>query len=155
MKWALYQAGQIGRRCDPQLASVYYREMVHHGKNHKQAMGAVMSHLGARVLAVLQENRPYVLRDTEGNPISREEARRLILLNYHVPEAIRQQRRRRNRTKVNDLKLRRKNRGMAAHRISEASSLLFLHEAIKPKFSGVASFSLEAIKSSAWSHEAS
>jgi len=51
MKWALYQAGQIGRQWDPQLASVYYRQMVHHGKNHKQAMGAVMSHMGARVFS--------------------------------------------------------------------------------------------------------
>ena len=53
MRWALYQASQIGRRFDPQLASIYHREMVHNGKNHKQAMGAVMSHIGARVLAVL------------------------------------------------------------------------------------------------------
>jgi len=39
MRWALFQAGQIGRSHDPQLACVYYREMVHHGKNHMQAMG--------------------------------------------------------------------------------------------------------------------
>jgi len=35
MKWALYQAGQIGLRCDPQLACAYYQEVVYHGKNHK------------------------------------------------------------------------------------------------------------------------
>lgn len=82
LKWALYQSGQIGRRCDPQLASVYYREMVHHGKNHKQAMGAVMNHMGARVLSVLWEDKPYELRDTQGKPITREEARKLILSNF-------------------------------------------------------------------------
>jgi transposase len=54
MKWALFQSGQIGRRYDPHLAWLYYREMVHNGKNHKQAMGAVMSHIGARILAVLR-----------------------------------------------------------------------------------------------------
>jgi len=70
MRWALYQAGQIGRQWDLQLASVYYRQMVYHGKNHKQAMGAVMSHIGARILAVLQENRPYELRDNQGNSIT-------------------------------------------------------------------------------------
>ena len=48
MRMALYQAGDIGRRWDPQLAAVYYREMVYHGKNHRQAMGAVMSHLGSQ-----------------------------------------------------------------------------------------------------------
>jgi len=40
MRWALLQAGQIGRSHDPQLACVYYQEMVHKGKNHMQAMGA-------------------------------------------------------------------------------------------------------------------
>jgi hypothetical protein len=27
MKWVLYQAGQIGRQRDPQLAAVYYRHV--------------------------------------------------------------------------------------------------------------------------------
>jgi transposase len=58
MRLGLFQAGDISRRWDPQLAAVYYREMVYHGKNHRQAMGAVMSHLGARVLRVLKEDRP-------------------------------------------------------------------------------------------------
>jgi transposase len=97
MRMALYQAGDIGRRWDPQLAAVYHREMVYHGKNHKQAMGAVMSHLGARVLRVLKEDSPYELRDIEGNPISKDEARRLVLSKYHVSEDIRRERRRRNR----------------------------------------------------------
>jgi transposase len=96
MRMALYQAGDVGRRWDPQLAAVYYREMVYHGKNHRQAMGAVMSHLGARVLRVLKEDRPYELRDSEGKPIDKSEAKRLILSQYHVSEDIRRERRRRN-----------------------------------------------------------
>jgi hypothetical protein len=95
MKWALYQSAQIGRRCDPQLASLYYREMVHNGKNHKQAMGAVMSHIGARILSVLKEDRPYELRDAQGRPISWEDAKKLIQTNFKVPEDIKQDRRRR------------------------------------------------------------
>jgi len=70
MKWALYQAGEIARRWDPQLASVYYNQMVNHGKNHKQAMGVVMSYLGARLLSVLREDKAYALRDTGGEPSS-------------------------------------------------------------------------------------
>ena len=100
MRMALFQSGDIGRRWDPQVAAVYYREMVHHGKNHKQAMGAVMSHLGARVLKVLLEDRPYELRDIQGKSITREDARRLILTEYHVPEDIRRERRRRNSVKA-------------------------------------------------------
>jgi hypothetical protein len=120
MRWALYQASQIGRRYDPQLASVYHREMVHNGKNHKQAMGAVMSHIGARILAVLQENRPYELRDNKGNPITWEEARKLVLANYQVPEEIKQARRRRT-TEGNSAKLKRKRREMVAHSTHEAA----------------------------------
>ncbi|MBN1369332.1 MAG: IS110 family transposase [Dehalococcoidaceae bacterium] len=93
VKWSLYQAAQIGRRWDPQLAFVYYRQMVYHGKNHKQAMGAVMSHLGARIFAVLKEDRPYELKDIDGSPINASSARKLILANYHVPEEVRQARR--------------------------------------------------------------
>jgi transposase len=104
MKWALFQAGDIGRRFDPQLASLYYREMVHHGKNHKQAMGAIMSHLAARVIKVLQDGRPYELRDNEGKATSPAEAKKLILLNYQVPENIRRERRRRNPLKRGYLK---------------------------------------------------
>ena len=93
---ALYQAGDVGRRWDPQLAAVYYRQMVYHGKNHRQAMGAVMSHLGARVLRVLKEDRPYELKGPDGKAISWIEGRKLILSEYHVPEDIRRERRRRN-----------------------------------------------------------
>jgi transposase len=96
IRMALYQAGEIGRRNDPNLAAVYYREMVYHGKSHRQAMGAVMSHLGARVLRVLKEDRPYEIRDLEGKSIDKNEAKRLILSQYHVSEEIRRERRRRN-----------------------------------------------------------
>jgi hypothetical protein len=120
IKWALYQAGQIGRQWDPQLASVYYRQMVHHGKNHKQAMGAAMSHMGARVFTVLREDSPYELRDTEGKPISKIAARALILAEYQVPEDIRQQRRRSKRRKANSSGAQEKE-GMIADRIYEAA----------------------------------
>jgi transposase len=120
MRWALYQASQIGRRYDPQLASVYHREMVHNGKNHKQAMGAVMSHIGARILAVLQENRPYELRSNEGNPITWEKARNLVLANYQVPEEIKQARRRRA-TEGNSAKSKRKRREMVVNSTHEAA----------------------------------
>jgi transposase len=96
MRMALYQAGEIGRRNDPHLAAVYYREMVYHGKNHRQAMGAVMSHIGARVLKVLKEDRPYEIRDLDGKSIDKNEAKGLILSQYHVSEEIRRERRRRN-----------------------------------------------------------
>jgi transposase len=96
MRMALFQSGDIGRRWDPQMAAIYYRQMVFHGKNHKQALGAVMSHLGARVLKVLSEDRPYELRDIDGKSVTRDHAKSLILTKYQVSEDIRKERRRRN-----------------------------------------------------------
>jgi hypothetical protein len=122
MRSGLYQAGDVSRRWDPQLACIYWREMVYHGKTHKQAMGAVMSHLGARVLAVLREDRPYELRDTEGKPIDSKEARSLILTKYRVPDEIRQERRQRRIRKDGLLKPRLGKRGTVEHhRIHEAA----------------------------------
>ena len=121
IKWALYQCGQIGRRYDPQLAWLYYREIVHNGKNHKQAMGAIMSHLGARILSVLREDRPYELRDNDGNPITWADARRLILINYQVPEEIKRERRRRKTIGHISPKTSKKRRETAAGSIHEAA----------------------------------
>jgi transposase len=120
MKWALYQSSQIGRRFDPQLAWVYYHEIVNNGKNHKQAMGAVMSHIGARVLAVLRENKPYELRDLQGKPISWQDARKQILFNYQVPEEIKQQRRR-IKSAGHSGKTRNKRREMVVYSTHEAA----------------------------------
>jgi transposase len=97
VKRALYQAGQYARRWDPQLAALYYRQMVGLGKTHKQAMGAVMNHLAARVYAVLTEERPYKVRDFEGRPLSSAEAGKLIRENFRVSDEIRQLRRHNHR----------------------------------------------------------
>jgi transposase len=119
MRWALFQAGYIGRNHDPQLACVYYREMVHNGKNHMQAMGAVMSHLSARVLAVLRENKPYQIQDIDGRSVSHEEAKKLVLAKYQVPEEIRRERRRRQ--PIGNPGLRKKMGEMLVPRIHEAA----------------------------------
>ena len=79
-----------------------------------------MSHIGARVLAVLQENRPYELRDNQGNPITWKEARKLVLANYLVPEEIKQARRRRT-TEGNSAKSKKRRREMAVHSTHEAA----------------------------------
>ena len=59
--------------------------MVEYGKTHKQAMGAVMSHLASRVYTVLKEDRPYELTDVDGSPVSMEESRQIIKERYTVP----------------------------------------------------------------------
>jgi hypothetical protein len=94
--------------------------MVHNGKNHMQAMGAVMSHLSARVLAVLREDKPYEIRDVDGRSVSSEEARKIILSKYKVPEEIRKERR--HRKAPGNSKLQKKLGEMLAPRINEAAN---------------------------------
>jgi len=102
VKRALYQAAEYARRWDPQLAAIYFRQMVDYGKTHKQAMGAVMSHLAARVYAVLKQDRPYQVRDFNGQPLTRIEAGDLIRQQLRVPEYIRQLRRHHHRPTKKD-----------------------------------------------------
>ena len=66
---------------------------------------------------MLQDGRPYELRDNEGKAISPAEAKKLILLNYQVPENIRRERRRRNPVKRGHLK----SQGTALPRTNEAA----------------------------------
>jgi len=97
VKRALYQSGEYARRWDPDLAAVYFRQMVDYGKSHKQAMGAVMTHLATRIYVVLKEQRPYCLKDTEGHNLTMAEGKKLISLRFRVPEEVRRLRRHHHR----------------------------------------------------------
>jgi transposase len=99
VKRALYQAAHYARIWDPEMGAIYYRQMVELGKTHKQAMGVVMSHLASRVYTVLKEERPYQLRDLEGNPVTMAAGRSLVRERFQVPEEVRRLRRHHNRPK--------------------------------------------------------
>lgn len=90
-----YLCAGVARRYDPQIAACYYDQMVNKGKHHAQALCACAGKVMARALKVLQDGRPYQLMDTQGNPISWEEARTLIRQKYRIPAEIRQRRRNR------------------------------------------------------------
>lgn len=91
----LFLSSDVARHWDPQLAKVYYNEMVYKGHCHTQAICAVMGRLSNRILCILKENRPYELRDLDGNPISKKEARKLVEAQFIVPEEVRQRLRKR------------------------------------------------------------
>jgi transposase len=96
-----YLDAEVARRYDPQIAAIYYDQMVNKGKHHCQAICACATHLLDRILVVLSQDRPYQLRDVDGIPLSKLEARQIIAERYLVPEAVRQpnnKRRRRERT---------------------------------------------------------
>lgn len=89
IKATLFLDANVARQWDPQLARIYYNQMVLYGKHHTQATCAVASHLANRIYAVLKEKRPYVLSDLSGAPITPAAARRLIQERFHVSDDVR------------------------------------------------------------------
>jgi transposase len=91
-KFAFLDA-ESARQWDPQIAAIYYDQMVHRGKHHVQAICTCSAHLLDRVGVVLRQDRPYQLRDVDGTPITSERARQIIAERYTVPEEVRQRNR--------------------------------------------------------------
>lgn len=92
-----YLDADTARQYDPQLAALYYDQMVQHGKHHCQAVCACATHLLDRIWVVLKENRPYELRDVDGRAVTGEEAQRIIAERYTVPAEVRQRNNQRHR----------------------------------------------------------
>jgi hypothetical protein len=103
-----YLDADVARRYDPQIAAIYYDQMVHKGKHHNQAVCACATHLLDRVLAVMRDDRPYQLRDVDGTPVSDEQARAVIAQRYVVPEEVRKRNRKRTRRERADRRAERK-----------------------------------------------
>jgi hypothetical protein len=112
-----YLDTEAARQRDPQIAALYYDQMVHHGKHHIQAICTCSAHLLDRVFVVLREDRPYQLRDVDGTPISRPRALEIIAERYTVPQEVRRRHTKRTHRdraekraekKANEGKLRRK-----------------------------------------------
>ncbi len=100
-KYAFIDA-ESARQWDPQLAALYYTQMVQRGKHHNQAVCACATHLLDRVLAVLRTDQPYELRDVDGTPVSVAEARAIVLERYQVPVEVRRRTTRRQRQRRQD-----------------------------------------------------
>lgn len=88
LRLACYQAANIARRRDPQLASFYWRLMVERRHNHIKANTAVARKLVARVWATLTSGTPYELRDLDGSPLDPSHAAKLAA-EWTVPEHVR------------------------------------------------------------------
>jgi hypothetical protein len=84
-----YLDANAARQCDPQIAAIYYEQMVHRGKHHVQALCTCSAHLLDRVGVVLREDRSYQLQDVDGTLITPERARQIIAERYTVPEEVR------------------------------------------------------------------
>jgi transposase len=94
LREALFMAANTARRQDPTLAAKYHRLIVHAGKHHTSALCHIAATLITRTVACWRAGQPYELRDTDGSPITREQARAIIAEHYTIPTEIRAARRR-------------------------------------------------------------
>jgi transposase len=92
-----FMGAEAARQWDPQMAAIYYNQIVHHGKHHTQALCACATHLLDRIWTILKEDRPYELRDVDGTPVTVRQARQIIDLRYTVPKEVRQRNNQRTR----------------------------------------------------------
>jgi len=97
IKATAYRNAEVARLWDPQIAAVYFRQMMDYGKHHLQAVCACATDLLNRIYAILRDQRPYELRDVDGTPVSKKEARRICLTEYRVPDEVRKRRNHRDR----------------------------------------------------------
>jgi transposase len=88
LRLAFYQAANVARTRDPQLAEFYRRLMVERGHCHTKANCAVARKLVARTWATLTSGATYELRDLDGSPITKREAAALAAT-YAVPDKVR------------------------------------------------------------------
>jgi transposase len=107
IKATAFLDAQVARQWDPQIAAIYHKQMMALGKHHLQAVCACATHLLDRVYTVLRENRPYELRDVDGTPVGKREARRICQERYHVPEEVRRRNNHRVRQARKEKKLER------------------------------------------------
>ena len=103
-----YLDADVARRHDPQLAKLYYEQMVRFGKHHQQALCACATHLLDRILVVLREDRAYQLRDVDGTEVSSEQAHQIVAECYTVPKEVRQRNAKRKRRERADERAERK-----------------------------------------------
>lgn len=93
LRATLIRAADHARKQDPQLARIYYVQMVQRGADHLKALCVVAGHLAERAWAVMRRGMPYVICDTDGTPVDPAEAKRIIAEQWTVPADVRARRR--------------------------------------------------------------
>jgi transposase len=93
LRSAFVRAADTARRQDPQLARIYYLQMTERGATHLKACCVVAGHLAERAWTVLHRGTPYLICDNNGNPVTTEEAKKIIADKWTVPEDVRKRRR--------------------------------------------------------------
>ena len=93
LRTTLVRAADTARKQDPQLARIYYLQMVERGKDHLGALCVVAANLAERAWVVMHRATPYVICDTDGRPVTPDEAKAIIAEHWTVTAEVRARRR--------------------------------------------------------------
>jgi transposase len=93
LRTTLVRAADTARKQDPQLAKIYYTQMVERGAEHLKALCVVAAALAERGWTVLRRGMPYVVCDIDGAPVTPTEAKKIIAEHWTVPPEVRARRR--------------------------------------------------------------
>jgi transposase len=93
LRTTLVRAADNARRQDPQLARIYHQQMTERGKDHLGALCVVAASLAERAWTVMRRGTPYVICDTDGQPITAAQAKAIIAERWTVPPEVRARRR--------------------------------------------------------------
>jgi transposase len=99
LRSTLIRAADHARKQDPQLAKIYYLQVVERGASHLKALCVVAARLAERAWAVMHRRMPYVVCDTTGQPVTPEQAKQIIAEQWTVPAEVRTRRRSRKTIK--------------------------------------------------------
>jgi transposase len=121
LRTTLVRAADTARKQDPQLARIYYVQMVERGKNHLGALCVVAANLAERAWTVMNRGTPYVICDTDGTPVTSQEATAIIAHRWTVPTDVRARRRSKKGKAPQAISTRRRQRGDLPHSASSTA----------------------------------
>jgi transposase len=93
LRTTLVRAADAARKQDPQLARIYYLQMTERGNDHLGAICVVAACLAERAWTVMRRGTPYAICDTDGRPITPQQAKAIIAERWTVPPEVRARRR--------------------------------------------------------------
>jgi transposase len=93
LRTTLVRAADTARKQDPQLARIYYVQMVERGKNHLGALCVVAAALAERAWTVMNRQSAYIICDIDGTEVTPEQAATIIAERWSVPDDVRGRRR--------------------------------------------------------------
>jgi hypothetical protein len=96
--------------------------MIERGKNHLGALCVVAANLAERAWAVMNRGTPYVIRDTDGTPVTANQAAAIIAQHWTVPTEVRSRRRSKKGKAPQAISTRRPQRGDLPHNPSSSAN---------------------------------